>query len=112
MIPKVAPVVVVQYSAKYVARCIEYEGHTDQRGYWRALKKEWKRVVKLRAFWLFDSVSTYEQRVEKAKSGTGYWWFKHDAEAPWDYSYYFPQGGVDPTEPPMGVASTQRIQCH
>ena len=58
MIPKVAPVAVVQYSAKYVARCIEYEGHTDQRGYWKALEKGWKRVVTLSAFWLVDSVST------------------------------------------------------
>ena len=58
MIPKVAPVAVVQYSAKYVARCIEYEVHTDQRGYWRARRKEWKRVVMLRAFGLFDPVST------------------------------------------------------
>ena len=70
MIPKVAPVPVIQYSAKHVARCIEYEAHTDQRGYWRALRKEWTRVVKLRAFWHVDSISTYGQRVELANAGT------------------------------------------
>ena len=53
MLPKIAPILVVRYTAKHVARCTQYEEHTDQRGYWRALRKEWTRVVRLRAFGLF-----------------------------------------------------------
>ena len=54
MLPRVAPVPVIHYSAKRVARCIEYEGHTDQRGYWVALKKEWesREVSSILAFGL------------------------------------------------------------
>ena len=45
-LPKLAPIPVVRYTATHVARCIEYEGHADQRGYWKALREEWKRVGK------------------------------------------------------------------
>ena len=92
MIPKVAPVPVAQFSASYVARCIEYHGHTDQRVYWGALKKEWKRVVQVRAFWLLDSISTYQQRAALADSGTGYWWLTRYPDQPWDRDCVFATG--------------------
>ena len=73
MVLETATALVNRYIAKQVARAIEYDGHVDERGYWNALRKKWTRVVTMRAAWLLDSVTTYQQRVDMANQGMNYW---------------------------------------
>ena len=61
----------------------------SQRGCWSAVKKGWKGAVIMRASWLLDSVTTYQQSVDMASRRMNYWWLK--PVDPWDHAACCPQ---------------------
>ena len=112
--PETVTALANRYIAKQVAIAIEYDGHVNERGYWNALTKEWKRVVSMRASWLPDSVYTYERRVEMANQGRNYWWCKQ--VDPGDSAACCPQSAGDrtvrPNPPPRADATPLKVAMH
>ena len=49
MLPETVDVPKCRYNATHVAMCVEYGGHSNQRGCWAVLRKDWKKVASMRA---------------------------------------------------------------